>query len=227
MIFTLTNDELLFLRAFCEAPVMHGFEDITSSEQLVSPEKVLESLTGKGYLLKNEGGEYELREELTFLMKVAVLADAAFVLELSGRKLAAYFKEDAITMITEENDEVKWMWLPFIPLLIGAVAEFIGSTKATLDIEERTCSLSEIGRCREELKADGFKKIQNTTFYKDGIQLGDGTFEVYGNGSAELTIKTVRSEVRIVSQRLEGRVNDITEIIAPLHAHAIRKGVLK
>lgn len=223
MVFNLSEREFQFLRVFFEMPQLMGFEALPDPGRLGELTDPLDSLEQKKYLHKDEEGKYYLEDKLNFLFSVIKGADAAYTIEGRGKRFAAYFKEDAIVLLTIDHSH-QMMWLPFLPFLIGAAADFLNPFLNTATDDLGTCTLDELPDLREKWTNSGYKKEWAFSFFEDRTESLEQVFETYSDGSRQILLRQDGDKIFLSAPGKADFVNALTRIAARLHTNAIQKG---
>ena len=224
MVFSITDPELDFLRIFCEIPMLSGFGVLANVRGLPFPEAAVKGLEEKKYLIKDNEGKYLLQEELTFLLMSAKNADSSVVIRGEEKTLSAFILDETIILMMKEQ-ETEIMWLPHLPLLIGAVSGFLKPFLNSGTTEERVCSPEE---CEEEKKAilkNGGVRQWEISVYEKGIRQKTPLIEIYMEGGRQIQFVTVGQNVSVSCPGYADMVNSITRIIAGRHAESLKKVV--
>ncbi len=224
MTYRLSEAEMLFLRMFCEIPHLIGFDDILSVDKEADMQGVLSELEKKGYIGKDESGDYYLPEDLTFMLMAAKDASRSVVIERDEKKLMAYFNGDTIILIEKDRD-YELLWLPFLPYLIGDISIFMGPyvNKKTTDKNIYTAEQSE--KIRNDLEASVYEHMSKVSFYENGTLCTDRAVDVYGNMKKQVLVVLNRGELIQFSPCKADLINSITTIIAEMHAESIKEGI--
>lgn len=223
MVFRMTEQEFSFLRVFCEIPELAGFPDLSDPKMAGDPQISIAGLESKGYLGRDEEGKYFLANELTFIMDAANKSITAFSAAGRDRTLAGYFVGDTIILITKKK-EYEVMWLPNMPLLIGAVADFMGPYLNEKTSGGKEYSGDKADEMRKELLSSGWQKSWEVSVYTDGLKDADTFIEVYENVERQIEMMTKEKKLEVSEPDKADLVNSVTAIMAPLHADAIKRG---
>jgi len=221
--FYISTDEMLFLQCFLEVASISGF-DTTISEKI--DEKTISdsasSLLAKEYISNDENGII-IDEELEFFIKTAADAIGYFKLDnKNDEKSCIYFKADTIILIIERNEVYKIMWLPFLPLAVGYVAETISFflNEKTHDIglysdDSYDTILSEYFNDGYKVEWE-FESVEKNFDYKKCVLLSDG--------NEQIMVILSDGFVAVTKPDMADLVNALTKMFAPIHGRAIRIG---
>ena len=220
------------IRVFCEVPEIAGFEPLTGPEDMGDPEAVTRSLEQKGIFIKDPEGGYYLPEELTFIMMTIGQADSAFSIVRADKRMSAFFKGDTIVAVFRENDEYRIMWIPFLHLLIGAIAGFMepflnevpGEVEEYAGSDEPAIPEGSVAETlRNRITSEGFAEESAVNFYKGGQLLGGRWISVFSDGKQQKMIDVSEERVICSTPDKKDTVNAISYVIARMHADAIRE----
>ena len=224
MVYQLTKDELLFLSAFCGCRLPDGFPQPQTTEGM-NWEETAVALQKNQLLLADPQGGYSLPEELTHLLMLMHRADAGFSIRGNDRGLVASFQADAIVLLEYRASRCELMWLPFLPMLIGACANLLEPFLNEKTEAEEPCPDTLFEQYRERIRGAGAALEWQLDFYRDGVRT-DQLVELYSDGLRQLMLQKEDGVMRCSVPDKADCVNAITRIVARLHAYAIEKGGL-
>jgi hypothetical protein len=223
MLYQLTENEFAFLRMFCELPGLPGFPDMQEPIPADRSLEAVHSLEEKGYLEKDEEGKYALGEELSFLMICMKNASSAFSVTMKDKAMSSYFLEDVIVLLQKTQD-YELLWLPHLPLLIGAIAEFLQPFINRETTGQMTCPADQLASVRERLLAEGCTKLWELSFYEGGDRDSSREMELYGDSRRQVHLRRDGETLYLSEPDKADLVNSITNVIARLHAQSILGG---
>ena len=222
MVYRLTENELRFLLVFSEISMLSPVEP-TDPELLEDVNSILESLKAKEYIF-SEKNEYYLPEELTFFMNVIRDPFAVFTIKSDYKKIWAFFKEDAIILLSkEENYEI--MWIPYIHLLIGATASFMEPYLNTETSNEHIYEIGELDKVRDSLISDGYKKQYEVAVYRSQNTSSTVVYEVFSNTKCQYLVYTKEDKLIVNQPCKMDMVNSLTGITAYLHSDSMKQSI--
>ena len=221
MVYRLNDMEFALLRAFAEAPIVNGLEDITR-ESLSDAEKVIDDLVSKGCMIVDDDGYYTT-DDLTLILKVIKEPFYSFTIDGAEKTLAAYFKEDAIVLIVKES-EYTVMWIPFLPLLIGAVASFLEPFPDICENADIGCdNLCGIDEIKKKLSDANYALKWIVSYYKGFVKIDELYSEIYDSNRGRVLIEYDENGMNASIPDKAGLVNSITRIIAKFHGESINE----
>lgn len=226
-VYRVTEEELRFLLMFVENQGLYGFDDMDLIETEAEAQECVKTLCEKGYLRLNTQKEYEVDSTLELLLTVAEHPYGYLIMEDLRKdntvlKAAVYFLDDVIGMVEQKNKNYEMLWIPYLPLAIGEVANLHSPF-----INEKTIPIKEISM------EEGTDHIDD--YLKEGFmwqwEIWGRQFEddkkcnifVLSDGNEQFMIKEIDGRLFINKPDKASYVNAITEWLAFVHGNAIRR----
>lgn len=221
--FLLTDREMLFLQSFLDISGLPYADTVTiPTEEELS--ECVKSLLSKSYLKKDEVGHYYLDETLTLLLRIAEKPWGSFVMESNDRKCVISFLQDCICIGTCQEATTELLWVPFLPLAIGHVANVIGTF-----LNEKTENALCVAGPHLDMFLEDYQKQGYTVqwkFYTCEAGAPDDVAKgcVMSNSTKQLLLLESDAQTSAVFPAKADYVNALTKLFAPIHSRAIRAG---
>lgn len=225
-IFRVTERELNFLVMFSENHGLYGFDEMVPIETEEEAHACVSSLCEKGYLYLNQQKEYEMDSTLELLLMTAAYPFGCMMMEDLRRqdtiaKTAVYFLNDVIGIVEQENDIFELLWIPYLPLAIGEVANL-----HTPFLNEKTVLLHEISSEEVSELADEYLKAGFTWQWQMWETRPDEeevtcSISVLSDGKEQIMLREAERQVTISRPDKADYVNSITECLAGIHGQAL------
>lgn len=229
-IYKVTEKELRFLLMFAEKRRMYGFDELLPIELEEEAQECVQSLCGRGIVRAGGNGKYAIDVTLELLLTVAEQPYGCFFMEdlreeESIRKSAVYFRDDVIAFVGQRDENWELMWLPYLPLAVGEIANLHEPFLNTRT--ERAVQ----GENTENVSTEWIDECLRNGFFWQwemwGEQLEDDrkqfSINVLSDGKTQLLILETEDGIRIFKPDKADYINEITRQLAFLHGKAIQK----
>ena len=133
-----------------------------------------------------------------------------------------FFKEDAIILILKEKD-YEILWIPYINLLIGAVASFLEPYLNTETSNEHIYELNDLDKVQNDLVSKGLKKQFEAAVYRNHNVSSNTVYEVYNNALCQYLVCSKRDKLIVNQPCKADMVNALTRITAYLHSDSMKE----
>ncbi len=222
MIYRVNTKELRLLQLLGEIRFIPGFEITESLDEEAEKENV-NMLLEKGYLNKNENGHIEFDSSLGFMLAVMRDPYGYFFLEGNNKSIAVYFVSDTIVILDRTEDEYEFIWVPFLPYAIGAVANKLEVFMNTESDEEKIYDADNRAMVVTELTEKGFVRQWNVHVFSPLHDKNEDICEIYTDSTKQIMLKTKFGTLTSYAPAKADMVNSMTEIMAELHSKAIKE----
>lgn len=228
-VYRITEKELRFLLMFEENQGLYGFGEMPLTETEAEAKECIQSLCERGYLKLNTQREYVIDSTLELLLTVAERPYGYFIMEDlrqegESSKTAVYFLNDVIAMVEQKDKNYELLWLPYLPLAIGEVAnihEPFLNKKETVEVIE--ASIEEGGGYVDGCLKAGFKYQWEAWGRQFEDEEEKCSIFVLSDGKEQLMIKERSGRVLISKPNKADYMNTITRWLAFIHGKAVRK----
>lgn len=223
--FYVSNNELRFLMMFSEISTLHGFEDLLILEDRKEVCYCRDMLCKKQYLLINEQKEYILNESLKFLLMVVKKPYTYFVVESLCQsnmitKQVIYFVNDSIVLVSQQEEMFEFVWIPFIPLAIGGIANLLSPFLNMHTIEIGRYPIGEKDSLIEFYKQQGFS-LKWKLYSKENET---NTIFILSNDYEQIMFQIQNEQMIVNKPDKVDYVNVITRLLISAHGKAIKGG---
>lgn len=222
-VYDLANREIPVVQAFLNLSQLPLNQKWEKPEEEALKEAV-SSLMNKQYLIATPEGKYQLDQMLAFIFTAAGNPHGIFKMQhSSGQDCVLAFVNDTIVLLQENDGGVEVMWLPYLPLAIGFVANmlepFLNDTTGTTE----TYDTVETEQVINSLTDRNYELcwICSTQCSVESL---NAKCYILSNGAEQILITTQNASVCVSRPSKEDLVNSLTRMFAPIHGSAIKEG---
>lgn len=185
------------------------------------------TLCDKGYLRLNEKKEYLLDSTLELVLDTAEHPYGYFImkdLRQDGieKKTGIFFLNDVITIVEEKETGYELLWLPYLPLAVGKIANLHTPFLNNKVLADETEEESDAG-CIDAYIKSGFR--WQWEIWGKQLEDEERIFNMYilSDGTSQLMVKELDDKIFVSKPGKAAYVNAITVWLTLVHGSAIKK----
>ncbi len=225
-VFQITDKELRFLLMFEDIQGLCGFGEKSVIETEEIAKECLRTLCEKGYIYSEQHKKYAINSTLELILITAANPYGYFIMENLRQdvilsKTVIYFLNDVIGIVEQRDENYELIWVPYLPLAIGKVANLHTPFLNRDAVEIGEYTLEDGEKYIDCYLKKGFK-YQWEMWGKELAKDKKISIVVLSDEKEQVLIKESKGKVHIVKPDKEIYVNTITKCIAPIHGNAIR-----
>ncbi|MDD3253301.1 MAG: hypothetical protein PHV18_12165 [Lachnospiraceae bacterium] len=227
-IFRFTHQEISLMMMIMDMETIKGFDQIIPLDVQDIAVQCKESLIRKKYLLEDQDKKITVSEAMELDFEVMKTPYGFLVMDYektggSHKRMVMYFRDDAIICVSKE-DEYEVLWIPFLPLAIGAISNWVGSFRNNISDLSESCDIQTASKLWSEYcnhAADS--EIWRFTGYENRKE--DLRIDVIGTKTEQILFHYKEDKVIVSRPDQVQWMNTIIRWIAPIHGKAIKAGM--
>lgn len=221
--------EFTYLTNIFQIENVIGFPEINPTNETMEENTIRSSLYHKKYLIEIENNEIAVNKSLLLPFNILRDCDSAFITKKVNKEnvicnLVFYFSGDSILLVEQKNKNYEFVWIPFLPLAVGSLANHIDKYKSGDSNYFKKIPVAQLENIEILDENDSYlNSVWTFSGWNKSAKEDNCFFMVWETANDHFLLDYKNSDIVVTKPSRENLINICTSRMSVMHGEAIKK----